>query len=102
MPTFDKSGKYRSAEGEEEMSPIEGAQITIPEAKLNNMSDFEEGDTVDLKIKARLGPTDESGRTFTVVKVDVEPMEHSASQYRKENRTSSPAIPAAVADDGGY
>lgn len=90
---FNKEGKFRTAQGTDELSGHEGISLQMDPA-YKGLSDYEEGDEVDISIKARIGAEGEDGkRQMEVLTCNVEPMPGEAKMYRNDQKSNQPPPP---------
>lgn len=95
---FNKEGKFRTAQGTDDLSGHEGISLQMDPA-YKGLSDYEEGDEVDITIKARIGAEGEDGkRQMEVLTCQVEAMPGEAKMYRNEKKSGMPP-PAALDDE---
>ena len=88
---FDKDNKFRRDAGEEDMQVSTQAEVSVDSSVV---ADYEQGDTVDLTIKGRLGEVDpETGKAnIEVLSVKCEEMPMEAKQYRRDNKPMTPPM----------
>ncbi len=87
---FNKEGKFRTAQGTDELSGHEGISLQMDPA-YKGLSDYEEGDEVDITIKARIGAEGEEGkREMEVLTCNIVAMPGEAKMYRNEKKSSMP------------
>lgn len=97
---FNKEGKYSSSEGTDELQADHGVELSMDPA-YKGIEDFEEGDEVDLKIKARIGAQGEGGkRSMEVILCEIEPMQGDAKKFRNEKRSNMPPESTLMDDEG--
>lgn len=94
---FKKDGGYSTSQGTDELQGNDGVSIAI-DPSYEGMSDYKEGDEVDLKIKARVGAVGDDGKTqLSCLMCEVEPMQGDAKKMRNDTNKNMP--PPSTLDD---
>lgn len=94
MARFDESGRYANTTGiPQETAPSDKAALSLDLSSFPDARDFQQGDEVTLKIRAKVGgePTQGGMTEMQIMQVDVEPMDEAASRFRQLAGGNRPA-----------
>ena len=87
---FNEKGNYRTASGTDDLQGMEGVTLSVP-GDVEGISDYKEGDEVDLTIKGRVGAPDQDGKvSIEVINLDLKAMPSEAKMFRRDQNSNMP------------
>jgi len=92
--TFDDNGKYRTDDGDLDQFENPGqASLRVDPKNVKGLDIYQEGDDVELIVKAKVGKLDEEGlMDMQVIRVRAQDMEPGARGERQKMMSEAPSM----------